>query len=122
MKRGRKTSQTGKAFIMKKSTLVSLIAMLNGEAITDQDTIKAELEAELNRGKEKAAANKALYETYHVRVMNTLRGSTNPLSAQEIADETGIARGKVVYGLTSQWADEVVKDTTGKTTLYRIKV
>jgi len=107
---------------MKKSTLVSLIALLNGEAITDQDTIKAELEAELNRGKEKAAANKALYETYHVRVMNTLRSSTNPLSAQEIADETGIARGKVVYGLTSQWADEVVKDTTGKTTLYRIKV
>lgn len=107
---------------MKKSTLVSLIALLNGEAIAEQDTIKAELEAELNRGKEKAAANKALYESYHVRVMNTLLDSTNPLSAQEIADETGIARGKVVYGLTNQWANEVVKDTTGKTTLYRIKV
>ena len=107
---------------MKKSTLVSLIALLNGEAITEPDTIKAELEAELNRGKEKAAANKALYEDYHVRVMKTLRSSVNPLSAQEIADETGIARGKLVYGLTNYWADEVVKDTTGKTTLYRIKV
>ena len=107
---------------MKKSTLVSLIALLNGEVIAEPDTIKAELEAELNRGKEKAEANKALYANYHVRVMNTLRGSVNPLSAQEIADETGIARGKLVYGLTNYWADEVVKDTTGKTTLYRIKV
>ena len=107
---------------MKKSTLQSLVSYLDGEAVTNLDEIRAELEAELNRGKEKAEANKALYESYHVRVMNTLRDSTNPLSAQEIADETGIARGKVVYGLTNPWANEVVKDTTGKTTLYSIKV
>ena len=107
---------------MKKSSLVSLIALLNGEPITEPDTIKAELEAELNRGKAKAEANKALYADYHVRVMKTLRDATMPLSAQEIADETGIARGKLVYALTNYWTDEVVKDTTGKTTMYRIKV
>ena len=107
---------------MKKSSLQSLVSYLDGEVVTNLDEIRAELVAELNRGKEKAEANKALYANYHVRVMNTLRGSTNPLSAQEIADETGIARGKLVYGLTNYWADEVVKDTTGKTTLYRIKV
>ena len=105
---------------MKKSSLVSLIALLNGETIAEPDTIKAELEAELNKGKAKAEANKALYADYHVRVMDALRSSTLPLSAQEIADETGIARGKLVYGLTNYWSDEVVKDTTGKTTTYRI--
>ena len=105
---------------MKKSSLVSLIALLNGETITEPDTIKAELEAELNKGKAKAEANKALYADYHVRVMDALRSSTLPLSAQEIADETGIARGKLVYGLTNYWSDEVVKDTTGKTATYRI--
>ena len=107
---------------MKKSSLVSLLALLNGETITEPDTIKAELEAELKRGKEKAEANKVLYADYHTRVMDTLKGATMPLSAQEIADETGIARGKLVYGLTNYWADEVVKDITGKTTMYRIKV
>lgn len=107
---------------MKKSTLQSLVSYLDGGTVTNLDEIRAELEAELNRGKAKAEANKAAYADYHVRVMDTLRGSINPLSAQEIADETGIARGKLVYGLTNYWADEVEKDTTGKTTMYRIKV
>lgn len=107
---------------MKKSTLQSLVSYLDGGTVTNLDEIRAELEAELNRGKAKAEANKAAYADYHIRVMNTLKGATASLSAQEIADETGIARGKLVYGLTNYWADEVEKDTTGKTTLYRIKV
>ena len=107
---------------MKKSTLQSLVSYLDGGTVTNLDEIRAELEAELNRGKAKAEANKALYADYHVRVMKTLRDATMPLSAQEIADETGIARGKLVYGLTNYWTDEVVKDTSGKTTMYRIKV
>lgn len=105
---------------MKKVSLESILALLT--ATGELPEIRDEITAELNKGKAKAEANKALYADYHVRVMNALRSSTNPLSAQEIADETGIARGKLVYGLTNYWADEVVKDTTGKTTLYRIKV
>lgn len=105
---------------MKKVSLESILALLI--ATGELPEIRDEITAELNKGRAKAEANKALYADYHVRVMDTLRGSTVPLSAQEIADETGIARGKLVYGLTNYWADEVVKDTTGKTTMYRIKV
>lgn len=105
---------------MKKSTIVSLIALLNGEAIAEPDTIKAELEAELSRGKAKADANRAVYAEMHDKVMEVLGSTTNPVTAQELADETGFARGKIVYGLTNYWSDEVVKDTSGKSTTYRL--
>lgn len=112
---------------MKKVSLQSLVSFIDsmdaqGSVSAEILEVRDEIKAELNKGKAKAEANKAAYADYHVRVMDTLKGATASLSAQEIADETGIARGKLVYGLTNYWADEVEKDTTGKTTLYRIKV
>jgi predicted transcriptional regulator len=53
------------------------------------------------------------------KVMDVLANATNGVTAQEIADETGLAKGKIVYGLTHYWANEIVKDTSGKSTLYR---
>ena len=105
---------------MKKSTLKSLVSYLNGEAITNLDEIKAELTAELERGKEKADANRKVYAEMHDAVMDVLKSASLPVSAQEIADETGLARGKIVYGLTNYWADEVEK-IPGKTNTYKVK-
>lgn len=105
---------------MKKSSLQSLVAYLNGEVVTNLDEIKAEIETELSKGKAKADANRALYADIHDKVMEVLRDNTSGISAQEIADETGIARGKVVYGLSHYWADEIVKDDSGKTVVYRL--
>jgi predicted HTH transcriptional regulator len=105
---------------MKKSTLVSLVNYLDGQTVTNLDEIKAELEAELNKGKEKADANRALYEEYHEKVVNALRATPTGVTAQDLADETGISRGKIVYGLTRMWTADIVKDTSGKTTLYRL--
>lgn len=95
----------------------SLVSFLNGEAVTNLDEIKAELEAELAKGKIKADANRALYADMHDAVMDTLAGVTTPVSAQEIADETGFARGKIVYGLNNYWSSEVVKHP-GKVATY----
>ena len=95
----------------------SLVSFLNGEAVTNLDEIKAELEAELAKGKIKADANRALYADIHDAVMDTLNGVTAPVSAQEIADETGFARGKIVYGLNNYWSSEVVKHP-GKVATY----
>ena len=76
--------------------------------------------SELERGKEKADANRKVYAEMHDAVMDVLKSASLPVSAQEIADETGLARGKIVYGLTNYWADEVEK-IPGKTNTYKVK-
>ena len=106
---------------MKKASLESLVRVLNGEEVTGLDTLKAELEAELAKGKAKADANRAVYAGMHDKVIDTIRSANAPVSAQEVADATGFSRGKIVWGLTNCWADEVGKDATGKSTLYFIK-
>jgi len=120
MKRTRTVQKTRKVTTMKKSSLQSLVSYLNGETVENIAEIKAEIEAELNKGRAKAEANRAVYADIHDKVIAVLSMSTNPVTAQEIADETGIARGKIVYGLTNYWGDEVVADKSGKTTTYRL--
>lgn len=105
---------------MKKSTLQSLVSYLTEKNDDYMMDILSELTAELERGKEKADANRKVYAEMHDAVMEVLKSASLPVSAQEIAEETGFARGKIVYGLTNYWADEVEK-IVGKTNTYRIK-
>lgn len=102
---------------MKKATLSTILDLLNGETV-DTESLKAEVEAELNKGKEKAEANRQAYAELHDQVIECLTNAGNPVSAQEIADEIGASKGKIVYGLTNYWANEVSKDTSGKVTTY----
>lgn len=111
---------------MKKATLMSLVSYLNGENMTNLDEIKAELEAELNRNAEKAAANRELYEAAEAVVMDGLRraGALVTISElyEEIADELpeGFTRGKLNYALTRMWNDKVVV-VSGSPNTYAIK-
>ena len=106
---------------MKKVTIEALVAYLNGETVTNLDEIKAELTAELTKGQAKKDATVTAYAEMWETVRQALSDATDAVTAQEIADETGLSRGKIVYGLTHYWADEVVKDTTGKSTTYALK-
>ena len=99
----------------------TLVQYIDEHNLTDLFTIKDELTAELSKAKAKADSNRELYAEYHDAVMEVLASATVGCSAQEIADETGIARGKIVHGLSRIWTDEIEKDTSGKTTLYRRK-
>ena len=105
---------------MKKASLEALVRILNGEAVENPEAIKAEIEAELAKGKAKADANREIYAEIHDKVIAVLTSATAPVTAQEIADETGIARGKIVYGLKNYWAGEVVVDATGKANTYTL--
>ena len=124
MKRRRKTPQTRKATAMKKASLQSLVNFLNGETVTNLDEIKAELEAELAKGVEKAQANRDLYAAAKNIVLSVL--SDTPVTIGEIYDEIadklpeGMTKGKVQYAITRLWADEVVKHE-GKTNTYTRK-
>ena len=105
---------------MKKVSLESLVRILNGEAVENTEAIKAEIEAELAKGKAKADANRAVYADMHDKVMETIRTANAPVTAQEIADATGLSRSKIAYGLKNYWADEVTVDDSGKQNLYSV--
>lgn len=112
---------------MKKNTMSAIVNYLTenlpyadeNEKEFLQSTID-ELTAELNRGAEKAQANRAIYEEIHDAIMQVLESATAPVTAQELANETGYAKGKIVYGLAHYWNDEVVK-TEGKINSYSLK-
>ena len=111
---------------MKKSTLSALVSYLNGETLTNLDEIKAELEKELTKGAEKAAANRALYEDAHDVVINGLISAGEPVTVAELYDlikedlPNGFSRSKVQYGMLNYWVDElVVVDGNPKT--YTVK-
>lgn len=99
------------------NTILSLIATID---TPEAEAVRAELTAELTKGKAKADANRAVYDEIHNAVVKVLKSATDPVTAQELADETGYAKGKIVYGLTNYWADEVEK-TEGKTNTYALK-
>ena len=109
---------------MKKSTLQSLVSYLNGAELINLDEIKAELEKELNRGAEKAAANRALYDEAKEVVLANL--SKTPVTVAElyehIANELpdGFSRSKLQYGMRI-WEDELVKHSDTKPITYSAK-
>lgn len=107
---------------MKKNTMKSLVAYLNGETITNLDEIRAELQAELDKGEAKAQANRDLYAAAHDVVMTTL--SDKPMTVAELWEAMkdnapeGMTKSKVQYALRELWASEVVK-IEGKVNEYR---
>ena len=106
---------------MKKLSMETLVNYIDSHNVEELFAIKDELTAELSKGKAKADANREVYAEIHDKVIKVLSGTTNPVTAQDLADETKVARGKIVYGLKNYWADEVVVDTTGKANTYRLK-
>lgn len=98
----------------------TIVNYIDTNGISELAEVRNELVAELAKGKAKAEANRAIYDEIHDAVIKVLKSATAPVTAQELADETGYAKGKIVYGLTNYWTDEVEK-IEGKTNTYAIK-
>ena len=109
---------------MKKSTIKTLVAYLNGADVDNLELIKEELEAELAKEEQRKADKTSAYDTAWEAVRELLSKSNKPLSAAEIAAQAelpeGFGKGKVVYGLGHDWADRVVK-IEGKVNEYKLK-
>ena len=111
---------------MKKSTMMSLVSYLNGATVDNLDEIKAELEAELNRGAEKAQKNRELYDSVKAIVFEGLRLIGVPVTIADLYEEIngnlpeGFGKSKVQYAVTRLWADEIVK-TEGKVNTYSLR-
>ena len=106
---------------MKKATLTAIANYLSEKNDESMMDALAEIQAELNKGQAKKDATTTAYAEMWEKVYQALTDATAPVTAQEIADETGLSRGKIVYGLTNYWANEVIKDTSGKSTTYALK-
>lgn len=112
---------------MKRNTIQSLVSYLNGETIDNLDAIKAELEAELNKGAAVKAEKDATYDAAWEVVRSIFALTTAPLTVAEIAEEAadddrlpdGFGKGRILYGLNHQWADFIVK-IEGKPNTYRL--
>ena len=105
---------------MKKATMNTILSLIATIDTPEAEEVRAELSAELAKGEAKADANRKAYAEIHDAVMEAVRIAGAPVTAQEIADATGISRGKIVYGLTKLWTAEVVKDSTGKANTYAL--
>ena len=96
----------------------SLVAYLNGEAVTNIAEIKAELEAELAKGEAKAQANRDAYSIAHDVVIAHMNDTPQTVAAIFEACKgelpNGFSKSKVQYGLTNYWNTEVIKHDNGK--------
>ena len=67
--------------------MMALVSYLNGNTVDNLDEIKAELEAELNRGAEKAQKNRELYESVKPIVWAGFRSAGVPVTISELFEE-----------------------------------
>lgn len=112
---------------MKKATLQTLVSYIDTNAIAELADVRDELVAELNKGAEKAQANRDLYSQAHDVVIEAMSHLTAPATIAELYDEVadalpeGMTKGKMQYAVTRMWVDEIVK-TEGKVNTYALKV
>ena len=105
--------------------MMALVSYLNGNTVDNLDEIKAELEAELNRGAEKAQKNRDLYDSVKPIVFEGLSMASSPVTIAELFDEIkdrlpdGFGKSKVQYAVTRLWIDELVKHE-GKVNTYSL--
>ena len=111
--RGRKTPQTRKANIMKKSTLAYIAATLSTIDFENKANVIDEINAELNRGMEKRQAKIAEYAENRAAILGGL--SDTPVTVAELYETIkpelteGFTRAKLQYALVNFYKDEVVK-------------
>ena len=109
---------------MKKATMNSILSLIATIDTPEADEVRAELNAELAKGAEKAQANRDLYASAHDVVINALVSATAPVTMSELWEAVegdlpdGMTKGKVQYALTHLWGDEIVK-VEGKPNGYR---
>ena len=109
---------------MKKATLNAIYETL--KTMDYDPEILSEIETELNRGAEKAQANRELYASAHDVVIEALRSATAPVPLSELWEAVegnlpeGMTKGKVQYAVTRLWVDEIDK-TEGKVNTYSLR-
>lgn len=106
---------------MKKNTMNTILSLIANIDTPEAEEVRSELKAELNKGAEKAQANRELYERAREVVLSEL-GET-PVTVTELYEAVkdslpeGFTKAKVQYALGHYWETDVVKHE-GKVNSY----
>ena len=109
---------------MKKATMNTILSLIATIDTPEAEEVRAELNTELNKGAEKAQANRELYESAKDIVLNALNDT--PVTVAELYEEVknelpeGFTKSKVQYALTHYWENEVTRTLSNPNT-YAIK-
>lgn len=107
---------------MKKTTMTTILSLIASNDTPEAEAVRNELNAELNKGAEKARAAAELYEAAKDIVLNAIPENT-PVTVAEIFEAVedelpeGFTKAKVQYALRNYWAESVVKHE-GKVNSY----
>ena len=106
---------------MKKNTMNTILSLIATIDTPEAELVRDELTTELNKGAEKAEANRKVYEAAQEVVLNAL--TETPVTISELYEEikgklpAGFSKSKLQYGFTRYWADKVSK-VEGKVNAY----
>ena len=109
---------------MKKTTLNTILSLIATIDTPEAEEVRSELTAELNKGAEKAQANRDLYEAAKEVVMDELATTAAAVTIGELYEAVearlpeGFTEGKLQYAVTRLWTDAIVK-IEGKVNTYR---
>ena len=108
---------------MKKATMNTILTLIATIDTPEADAVRAELNAELNKGAEEKARNAELYEAAKAVVMAEL--SDKPCTISELYDAVeadlpeGFTKGKLQYAVTRLWLNDGIVRIEGKVNTYR---
>ena len=121
-KRGRTPHKPERQKAMKKATMNTILSLISTIDTPEADTVRAELNAELNRGAEQKAANAAMYDAAKPIVMEELGDSTCTIGElwDAVADKLpdGFTKGKLQYAVTRLWIGDLER-VEGKVNAYK---
>ena len=109
---------------MKKATMNTILSLIATIDTPEAEAVRAELNAELNKGAEQKAQNDALYASAKEVVMAELGTTEQAVTISElyeaIADKLpeGFTKGKLQYAVTRLWTADIVR-IEGKVNTYR---
>lgn len=111
---------------MKKATMNTILSLIANIDTAEANAVRDELNAELNKGAEKAQANRDLYESAKGIVLNELKMATAAVTIGElyevVADKLpeGFTKGKLQYAVTRLWTEDIIR-IEGKVNTYALK-
>ena len=110
---------------MKKATMNTILSLIANIDSEDANAVRAELNAELNKGAEEKARNAELYASAKEVVMAELGTTDEAVTISELYDAVadklpdGMTKGKLQYAVTRLWLNDGIVRIEGKVNTYR---